>query len=51
MAYVLSDQYEKKGNPLPMRGQVKARIIGILFRSVITNTDKRENNAGEKAAF
>lgn len=45
MAHQLSDQHEKKGNPLPMRGQVKARIIGILVGSVITRADTRESKA------
>lgn len=42
MAYVVSGESEKKGKPLPRRGQVKSNIIGTLVRS-FTNTQKRDD--------
>ncbi|PKA62645.1 hypothetical protein AXF42_Ash012232 [Apostasia shenzhenica] len=44
---------QRKGNPLPRRGQVKARIIGGLVRSIIPSSSKtarsrrRKGPAGE----
>lgn len=44
MAYVVSGDSERKGKPLPRRGQVKLNIIGTLVRS-FTNTHKGDGKA------
>ncbi|KAI0497451.1 hypothetical protein KFK09_020678 [Dendrobium nobile] len=38
--------FEKKGNPLPRRGQVKARIFGSLVRSIIPSSLNNQRRRG-----
>ncbi|KAH0454096.1 hypothetical protein IEQ34_016020 [Dendrobium chrysotoxum] len=45
--------FEKKGNPLPRRGQVKARIFGSLVRSIIprsSNNQRRKQQTPEASS-
>ncbi|KAH0454145.1 hypothetical protein IEQ34_016069 [Dendrobium chrysotoxum] len=40
--------FERKGNPLPRRGQVRARIFGSLVRSIIPSPSKNQTRKRQR---